>query len=485
MIGAGTFSPNTTSQGQTASSDKVSTEHGTTGATPKLNKTNKFTAEVDAVPASDLESAAADSKILLPNGTGEFAKENLEIASSASKVPNNVVADIRATTPLAKPATEASSKTFETPADGETGEGSLVSPSPIAPIIPQVEFSENPDAASDETLALDLPEESVTTGAPTSDKLHSSSTMVNSEDLEVATLKESATTPAPPLPGEMPARISTNDTAIPKNVANSTTSQTAPNLPVQTLPNGLAKTAGSPQNLTPRADAENSSIIRGGTSKPDVSRAEAVIMTPKAQLPGPDSKAPQTTYLFASPTQPNGNLEAQTNNLLSEQGTLNIGRELSAVQFRDAPSGTALAQTVDRLPPAAAIVRQIAIVLPDVEGNRIEVRLDPPELGRVTLQMTITDDGITAAVTAERPEIIDILRRHADLLQKELQTAGHRNISMDFGQSSQGSSNQGHGNESPPAGSAAWQVKNTTDDTHPATDLPLELAGNRPLDLRL
>ena len=57
--------------------------------------------------------------------------------------------------------------------------------------------------------------------------------------------------------------------------------------------------------------------------------------------------------------------------------------------------------------------------------NRFEVRLDPPELGRIDVRLDMNADGrVAASLTVDRPETLDLLQRDARLLQKALQDAG-------------------------------------------------------------
>jgi hypothetical protein len=64
--------------------------------------------------------------------------------------------------------------------------------------------------------------------------------------------------------------------------------------------------------------------------------------------------------------------------------------------------------------------------------HRVEIRLDPPELGRVQIHLTPVDGGVQAVVLADRPETQDLLRRHAGSLAQELGDAGFGNVSLDF-----------------------------------------------------
>ena len=64
--------------------------------------------------------------------------------------------------------------------------------------------------------------------------------------------------------------------------------------------------------------------------------------------------------------------------------------------------------------------------------RHLEIRLDPPELGRVQIHLTPQDGGVQAVVLADRPETQDLLRRHAEALARELGDAGYGNVTLDF-----------------------------------------------------
>ncbi len=83
-------------------------------------------------------------------------------------------------------------------------------------------------------------------------------------------------------------------------------------------------------------------------------------------------------------------------------------------------------------PQAAAVVGQVVVALGKAHEPKIEIRLDPPELGRVHIHLTPTEGGVQAVVAADRPETHDLLRRHADLLARELAEAGYSGVDLQF-----------------------------------------------------
>ena len=56
--------------------------------------------------------------------------------------------------------------------------------------------------------------------------------------------------------------------------------------------------------------------------------------------------------------------------------------------------------------------------------NRFEIRLDPPELGRIEIRIDVDHDGnVTSRLTVDRADTYDPLRRDAAGLERALQDA--------------------------------------------------------------
>lgn len=67
--------------------------------------------------------------------------------------------------------------------------------------------------------------------------------------------------------------------------------------------------------------------------------------------------------------------------------------------------------------------------------NKFQIRLDPPELGRIDVKMEVGQDGrVQTTLAADRPETLDLLQRDAKLLQRALDDAGLKsdNGSLNF-----------------------------------------------------
>jgi flagellar hook-length control protein FliK len=89
----------------------------------------------------------------------------------------------------------------------------------------------------------------------------------------------------------------------------------------------------------------------------------------------------------------------------------------------------------------------------------VEVALDPPELGRVTLTMTPSDNNMTVIVATDRAEILDMIRRHIDMLRAEFSAQGFSGIDFDLRHLPKGG--QGHAKDD---GSGHSAEKLTEDD---------------------
>lgn len=90
-------------------------------------------------------------------------------------------------------------------------------------------------------------------------------------------------------------------------------------------------------------------------------------------------------------------------------------------------------------------VRQIADAIRIHRADQtISVRLDPPELGTVSIDLTFDKSAkhVTAVVAAEQPDTASLLRRQLDSLQKELTQAGFSGVDVEFsGHAENGTSN--------------------------------------------
>ncbi|MDP1628813.1 MAG: flagellar hook-length control protein FliK [Parvibaculum sp.] len=106
---------------------------------------------------------------------------------------------------------------------------------------------------------------------------------------------------------------------------------------------------------------------------------------------------------------------------LPVSGTPSTGGNGSTATVR---IGTLPGQAQPTQLPATTIALQMARNLQ--KGiSRFDIRLDPPEMGRIDVRMEVRKDGHVAAhMTVDRPETLDLLQRDARALQQALNNAG-------------------------------------------------------------
>jgi flagellar hook-length control protein FliK len=129
--------------------------------------------------------------------------------------------------------------------------------------------------------------------------------------------------------------------------------------------------------------------------------------------------------------------------------------------------------TADR--PVPPVPQQIADAIRQSTRTQIDLTLSPDELGRVTLSFQPEGDGVRVHLVTERPETLELLRRHIPELAAELRAAGYDTASFSFGRQGQApreAPDTGSGNPADP------------DPSDPAPPRPARAAAGA-LDLRL
>ena len=147
-----------------------------------------------------------------------------------------------------------------------------------------------------------------------------------------------------------------------------------------------------------------------------------------------------------------------------------------------AVSGTQASQTSATAPIAHHVSRQIAEALQHMPNRPVEITLSPKELGRVRLAVSSTEGGIVVNVLAERPETIDLMRRHISHLETAFQDIGYSDIAFSF---SGGEQAQKDG-RSDGSGADKSQILADQSDLLPATtEITLTTDPTAGVDLRL
>jgi chemotaxis protein MotD len=184
-----------------------------------------------------------------------------------------------------------------------------------------------------------------------------------------------------------------------------------------------AESAGPVPAVDPQAAArakpEPSAAVPGNdplSAAPAATGAEA----PATPAPGPTAtatKAAASDIRIESPPAPTGSRQPAAAG--APQGV--AGFPVPTAWPLAASAATAPA---DRAVPIAGLAVEIASRAQDGQRS-FEIRLDPPDLGRIAIQLNVDSTGhVTSHLVADRPDTLDLLRRDAPSLERALQSAG-------------------------------------------------------------
>lgn len=127
---------------------------------------------------------------------------------------------------------------------------------------------------------------------------------------------------------------------------------------------------------------------------------------------------------------------------------------------------------------ARHVMGQVTAGLNQLADGTVEIRLNPAELGRITIQLIEAAGGIqSASVLVEKPEVLDLLRRNENLLGAEFEQAGLGAMSFSF--------NQQEGTDEDPAGDGDPIALIETQNTESATIAQTQIRTRADLDIRL
>lgn len=281
--------------------------------------------------------------------------------------------------------------------------------------------------------------------------------------------------------GPVAVSLSDSEVAVPQNNRGAD----AASLTAAQMANASAQTQGqqSPTAMiVPTATVERPTIreTRKNAEEVAISNSDA---SPRIETKAPPPPSTSSASSSAATAQPLTQLTAQQD-VAGLDVPLSVSGEAEAPTMWDArsapPTSTALAQTLTRPETPGMIGRQLAEVLQRMPDRPVEVALNPEELGKVRLSISAAEGGITVSVLAERPETLDLMRRHIDQLAREFQALGYDSINFAF---NEGQSEQ---NDSQTEGEFAGSDSKQTADVSPTeTAAPVQLTASTGVDLRL
>jgi flagellar hook-length control protein FliK len=187
---------------------------------------------------------------------------------------------------------------------------------------------------------------------------------------------------------------------------------------------GGANQSARPQTSADRAAPPHPSPEANASPKPQADIAAAA-------KPIPDTNAEPKSGAEAS-IRPQSHPDAGAAVKSADMAMQNLGLTAAASQTPAAnlatnatpPQATASAQAPAAPVPLAGLAVEIATAA-HAGKRRFEIRLDPPELGRIDVRLDVDRDGnVTSRMTVERAETLDLLKRDAAQLERALHQAG-------------------------------------------------------------
>jgi flagellar hook-length control protein FliK len=128
------------------------------------------------------------------------------------------------------------------------------------------------------------------------------------------------------------------------------------------------------------------------------------------------------------------------------------------------------------------VARQMIDIVQHLPTKPVEIPLNPDELGRLRLSISTSDIGLVVSVVAERPETLDLLRRHISTLGQEFQALGYEDVSFSFDGDAQ---SDPQSDDNPEHSSALTPLNDAQTANKQNTQIYLKPSDQTGLDLRL
>ncbi len=186
--------------------------------------------------------------------------------------------------------------------------------------------------------------------------------------------------------------------------------------------------------LTPLPNQNFLSVIAANNNTPrDVEildRVDLDAIDLDLKIPLAKSEAGTTVFLPVSAAQPIAQLSEQMLQLPATGPGAEQALSL-ATPVQSSGTSSSAAQPIMAHNVAAQISQAVANVRTTAE--QMEVMLDPPELGRVYIDFNFDGDRIVGAtISAEQTDTASLMKKHTEILMKELADAGFDGVELSF-----------------------------------------------------
>lgn len=118
---------------------------------------------------------------------------------------------------------------------------------------------------------------------------------------------------------------------------------------------------------------------------------------------------------------------------LQQEGVVGTPHRSELPQQTSRAAGTFEAQPSPRGLDASDVSRQLAQAIQRGTDGSVEIRLSPEELGDVKMRVAQSENAISITIQSERADTLELMKRHHQLLEKELLSMGFQEASFFFG----------------------------------------------------
>ncbi len=199
-----------------------------------------------------------------------------------------------------------------------------------------------------------------------------------------------------------------------------------------------ATSGGTGQDPTLTALLDN--VLPGEAAQGHTVRADR-LTAPVNQIPPGPQTLPITPGQYVDPAQVTQNLVTKI--AVSEDSDQPLVFEARAPVGSTAATAMPTQALLQRADLPQHIAMQIAAAAQRGGADRpIALILNPAELGPVRLSLSSADGVISVTVMAERPETLDLMRRHIDTLAQEFLNIGYGKAQFSFGGGQSGQTGQ-------------------------------------------
>lgn len=134
---------------------------------------------------------------------------------------------------------------------------------------------------------------------------------------------------------------------------------------------------------------------------------------------------------------------------------------------------------------ARDVAVQIAQTVTQGGSRSLDVTLQPEELGRLRISMSSEHGALAVTLQADRPETLDLIRRHIDLFAEELRRLGHGSVGFSFQHGSPGGGGAQPGAAMTPPGGEPSTLPADIAPEATLTPAPVPLAPRAGIDIRI